>query len=303
MPCYKPIEVPKKGFVDLRVQVACGRCIGCRLDKKLGWALRLMDEAKLHDDVLFATLTYDDAHLPRGSTLVKRHAQLWQKRLSESKRQEFIKSQACLPVDARKAWKGIRYFTGGEYGETTWRPHYHAIIFGAKFSDMKPHSKSGDHQMYTSEEFDSIWGMGHCILGNVTQDSCAYVAGYVTKKISGDMAKSHYQRIDPYSGEVFQLLPEFAIMSRRPGIGSGWYDKFKGDLFPSDMKVVKGKPGAVPKFYEERLKDEDPASHSAVKAKRMEELRKRRADSTPARLKSREEVAVARLSLKRRDKV
>lgn len=286
MPCYHPIEVPRKGFIDLKVQVACGRCMGCRLDKKLSWALRLMDEAQLHRDVLFTTMTYDDAHLPRGGTLVKRHVQLWQKRV-------------------RKARPGekVRFFTGGEYGETTWRPHYHSIIFGAKFSDMRPHSKSGDHQLYTSEEFDSIWGMGHCLLGHVSQDACSYVAGYVTKKITGQMAEAHYRRVDPYSGEVFDLLPEFALMSRRPGIGSGWYDQFKGDLFPSDMKVVKGNPGAVPPFYVERLKMEDPAAHAALKSRRMERLRDRRADHTPARLKVREEVAVARLGLKRRDKI
>lgn len=303
MPCYKPIEVPKKGFVDLRVQVACGRCIGCRLDKKLGWALRLMDEAQLHQDVLFTTMTYDDAHLPRGGTLVKRHVQLFHKRLSESKRQEFKKFQALLPVELRTPWKGVRYLTGGEYGETTWRPHYHSILFGAKFADMRPHSKSGDHQLYASEEFDALWGMGHCLLGYVSLDTCAYVAGYVTKKIAGQMAEEHYRRVDPYTGEVFDLLPEFALMSRRPGIGSGWYEKFKDDVFPSDTKVVKGKPGSVPPFYVERLKNEDVAAYEAVKARRMDRLRARRADNTPARLKVREEVAIARLGMKLRDKI
>lgn len=300
MPCYHPIEVPKKGFVDLKVTVACGRCMGCRLDKKLNWALRMMDEAQLHKHVRFVTLTYDDEHLPKGGTLVKRHPQLWQKRLRDKRYRDHQALMKELPPSERWAFPGVRFFTGGEYGERTWRPHYHAIVFGADFPDMKPYKKDGDYQLYVSDELNGLWGMGFCTVGHVSHDSCAYVAGYVTKKITGTKAESHYARIDPYSGEVFQLLPEFALMSRNPGIGAGWYDKFKSDVFPSDTKVVKGKPGAVPKFYTDRLKDEDEAAHADLKAKRVANARKRKADYTPERLAAREEVAIARLGLKPR---
>lgn len=286
MPCFYPVEVPKKGYVDLKVTVACGRCLGCRLDKRRDWMVRLLDESKLHLWKWFLTLTYSDDQLPRNGSLVKRHAQLWQKRLRKAHSQDHI-----------------RFFTVGEYGETTKRPHYHSIVFGTDFPDKRKHSRSGEHQLFVSDELDGLWGRGHCYIGTVTQSSCEYVSGYVTKKITGNMAESHYSRLDPLTGEIVKIEPEFAIMSRRPGIGAGWYEQFKGDVFPSDSKVIKGKPGPVPDYYAEKLKAEDPAVHEAVKAKRRLQLRKRRSDMTPERLKVREEVAKGRLDLRKKSKI
>lgn len=48
-------------------------------------------------------------------------------------------------------------------------------------------------------------------------------------------------------------------MSRRPGIGAGWYKKFKGDVYPRDEVVIRG--GRIvrpPRFYDDRLEKEDP---------------------------------------------
>lgn len=91
MPCFKPVDVPKKGFADLRVTVACGRCLGCRLDKKREWMVRILDEAALHVFKWFLTLTYDDEHLPRNGSLIKRHVQLWQKRLRKARPDDKIR--------------------------------------------------------------------------------------------------------------------------------------------------------------------------------------------------------------------
>jgi hypothetical protein len=286
MPCFKPIDVPKKGYIDLRVQVPCGRCLGCRLDKRRDWANRLLDEAKFHIYRWFLTLTYSDDHLPANGSLVLRHAQLWQKRMRKAR-----------PDDT------LRFFTVGEYGKQTKRAHYHSIMFGADFPDKRRHSKSGDHELFVSEELNKLWGMGHCYIGTVTASSCEYVAGYVVDKINGQAAKQHYSRLDPLTGEIVEIQPEFAIMSRRPGIGAAWYEQFKDDVFPSDTKVSKGKPGPVPRYYTDKLKDESAAMYEAVKGKRMEQLRKRRADNTPERLAAREEVARARLNLRKKDKV
>lgn len=283
MPCFHPIQVPKKGFVDLPVTVPCGRCLGCRLDRRGSWAIRILDESKRHLWKWFATLTYSDDKLPKNGTLVKRHAQLWQKRL-------------------RKARTGetVRFFTVGEYGRRTVRPHYHSIIFGPDFPDKRRHSKSGDNQLYVSDELDRLWGHGNCWLGSVTPESAQYVAGYVVDKVTGPLAEARYARVDPETGDTVQVEPEFAIMSRRPGIGSHWYEEFKGDVFPSDQKVVRGKVRKVPQYYLDKLERENPEMHAAVKADRKAKARRFRKDSTPDRLAVREEVAAARLKLKRR---
>lgn len=282
MTCYKPVNVPKRGFQDLRVDVPCGRCLGCRIDRRRAWQARLLDEAQLHERKVFVTLSYDDAHLPLHGSLVKRHAQLWQKRLRKAR-----------PNDK------IRFFTVGEYGDTTRRAHYHSLVFGTDFPDMRRHSKSGDHALYVSAELDALWGLGHCWIGTVTADSCGYVASYVVKKLNGAAAEERYSTLDPLTGEIHQLEPEFAIMSRRPGIGSGWYSEFKDDVFPVDRKVIKGRQVRPPPYYFDKLKRENPELAEELKRKRKAAMRQHKADSTPERLSVREEVAEAKLKLKR----
>lgn len=62
-------------------QLPCGKCRGCRLEKSRQWALRIMHEASLYDDNCFVTLTYDDEHLPKDGSLVKKDFQLFMKKL------------------------------------------------------------------------------------------------------------------------------------------------------------------------------------------------------------------------------
>lgn len=77
----------------------------------------------------------------------------------------------------------IRYFVCGEYGDTNGRPHYHAIIFGYDWPDKRRHSSgSRGDALYTSKKLDEQWSHGACYIGNVSPDSCGYVARYVMKK-------------------------------------------------------------------------------------------------------------------------
>lgn len=269
MPCLSPISVPKKGFVDLRVTVACGQCVGCRVDRTQDWTTRIVHEASLHDLNQFVTLTYDDRYLPASGSLVKKDFQDFMKRLR--KRQEFK----------------VRYFGVGEYGDNLGRPHYHAILFGIDFADKRPHSKNdnGD-QLYTSELLDSIWGKGHCFLGSVGVESAAYVAKYCIKKVNGSMADSHY------GGRT----PEFAVMSLKPGIGSGWFEKFKADVYPSDFVVLRGRKRSPPRFYDDQI---DPQELKLIKEERLKKALKHRGNQTPDRLAARRACLEARLNLRK----
>ncbi|ALS03690.1 VP4 [Gokushovirus WZ-2015a] len=272
MPCLKPIEVPKRGFVDLRVTVACGQCIGCRIDRTQDWATRITHEASLHDLNVFLTLTYDDDHLPPGGSLVKKDFQDFMKRLR-------------FQHEGR-----IRYFACGEYGDQTERPHYHAIIFGADFADKRAHSKNdqGD-QLYTSDLLDSLWGKGKCFIGSVSIESAHYVAKYCIKKVNGQLAAGHYGA----------RSPEFALMSLKPGIGAGWFDRYSGDVYPSDFVVLKGRKRSPPRYYDNMLEDIDAKLLQVLKKDRLKAAQKHRADQTPSRLKARMEVTEARVNLKK----
>jgi len=153
MPCYHPISLTRKNAKRGFMTVPCGRCIGCRLERSRQWALRCMHELEFHKCNSFVTLTYRDNDLPMGNmeaTLVPDDLMLFWKRL----RKEY--------------GNGIRYFACGEYGERTRRPHYHACIFGVDFKDRKVFSTKGDFTLYTSDTLDSIWGYGHCIIGDVS---------------------------------------------------------------------------------------------------------------------------------------
>lgn len=92
MPCYRPLARLESGkFTSYDVTfhasrdgvqcLPCGRCIGCRLEQSRQWATRIMHEAQLHEHNSFVTLSYDDAHLPDGASLVLEHQQKFLKRL------------------------------------------------------------------------------------------------------------------------------------------------------------------------------------------------------------------------------
>jgi len=269
MPCYSPITVNKRGFVDLRVQVPCGQCVGCRIDRAQDWATRCVHEAQLHELNCFVTLTYDDRHLPPGASLVKRDFQNFMRYL---RRQHDGK---------------IRFYAAGEYGDQTNRPHYHALLFGIDFADKRPHTKNnqGD-QLFTSELLDKIWGKGQCYLGSVTPQSAGYVAKYCIKKVNGQLAASHYQG----------RQPEFALMSLKPGIGAGWFEKYSGDVYPSDFVVLKGRKRSPPRFYDDKLEEMDELMLQALKKSRLRKAKQHRSDQTPERLKARADCATARIN-------
>lgn len=270
--------------------VACGQCIGCRIERSRQWAVRLVHQGQLSPLSAFLTLTYADEHLPPHGSLVKKHFSDFMKRLRQ---------RICRQHHDRN-WR-ISFFHVGEYGELDERPHYHALIFNYDFPDKVEVKKntSGD-PLYRSAMLDEVWGFGHAWIGALTFQSAAYVARYCVKKISGPEASGYYSRVDPVTGEVVQVVPEYATMSLRPAIAEPWFRKFRDDVFPRDYAVMRGKKMRVPRYYDQLLKREDPAAHGGIKAARLVAASRHYADQTPARLAVRETVARARATLKRR---
>lgn len=271
-----------------QIEVPCGGCIGCRIDRSRQWTIRLLHESKLHELKCFLTLTYDDLHLPTDGSLNKEHPRAFLKRLR--RRHKYHNPGAKF-----------RYFLCGEYGDTTSRPHYHIILFGCDFADKRPHSKgtNGD-QLYVSKTLDDVWSLGNCYIGSVSAESCGYVARYIMKKMNGERAEDHYRRINPLTGEYVDLEPEYNSMSLKPGIGLDFYEKFKSDFYPRDNAVMKGKLFPVPKYYDRQLEKTDPALLAELKDARVERSLKHQADNTTSRLKVREEVLKSRLSTLKR---
>lgn len=177
--------------------IPCGTCEGCKIDKANDWATRAYLESLNHEKNCFLTLTYDNEHLPKPKTLVKRDLQLFWKKLRK-----------------QIAPQKIIYLAAGEYGLRTRRPHYHCAIFNYWPHDAKPYKKNemGDI-LYTSETLSKIWGNGFIILGTLTYQSAAYIARYVYKKA--------------YGGDTLNLkkhqIPEFITCSKRPAIAKNYF--------------------------------------------------------------------------------
>lgn len=262
MPCYSPLNAFKAksktsdkmaivfrrpdSWRGERLDLPCGQCVGCRLERARQWAVRCMHEASLHEDNSFLTLTYDDKHLPVGKTLVLSDFQNFMKRLRRS-----------------IAPKRVRFYHCGEYGEPTiengWiaRPHYHALLFGHDFTDRTFFSKRGEFPVYTSRSLSNLWPLGFSVVGQVSFDSANYVARYVMKKLTGDRKVEYGDR-----------KPEYSTMSRRPGIGRGWYDLYRGDVYPVDRVVVNGKETRPPKFYDRLFEKDDRSAFEQIKIDR-----------------------------------
>ena len=230
------------------VSVPCGRCMECRLEKKRQWAMRCMHEASLYDDNCFVTLTYDDAHLPPfGSLDYKEPDDL----------QIFLKA-----LRQKYAPRRIRFFGAGEYGDLG-RPHYHLLLFNHVFGDEKRWSVRNCETVYRSDTLEKLWKKGQSEIGSVTFESAAYCAKYVQK--DRDYSPDPYFQFMLNSG---LWRPDFGRMSRRPGIGKEFAEKYASEIMLNDSVIVNGREVKPPKFYMDQYEDLYPEAVFKIKANR-----------------------------------
>lgn len=161
----------KRGALQLR----CGSCMPCRISLQRLWSTRIELEAACHAYTTFATLTYAPEHLPPDGSLSNHHWRLLTHKI------------------------GFRYFGVGEYGDLSFRPHYHLMCFGVECSEA--------FRLW----LESRWRKGHVDVLPYHARLGRYIAGYVLKK----MTKQNDPRLKP------GMLPEFSRMSRRPALGAG----------------------------------------------------------------------------------
>ena len=304
MPCFKPLDcwqacepsptgkkqiyfsVRRRRPADTRSRVACGRCIGCRLDRSREWAIRCAHESQFHDSNSFITLTFAKDPV----TLEHKYFQDFMKRLRDRTKTKLL------------------YYMCGEYGSVydergqkrdglLGRPHFHALLFGIDFPDRTFFKKSGSgFPIYNSELLSDTWKHGHACVQDFSIEAAAYVARYVTKKITGPQAPEHYQKeaIDIETGECLKVAvkPEYTRMSLRPAIGKKWVERYYRDCYPSDFITHDGIKFKPPKYYDKFAEGIIPDEYEAVKASR--EAYARRNQDTADRLLTREKCAQKR---------
>ena len=263
----KHFDDPAWCAINNYVVIPCGRCICCRLNYSKQWADRLILASENIKYKYFITLTYDDVaieetkvrmyndddELVEGFSLVKDHVQRFLKRL----RKYAIENNK---IDGEH----IQYYLAGEYGDLNGRPHYHIILFNFIFDDLESEYSKNGYNYYQSKVLTDLWTYGRTQVCDVTYETCAYVAGYVTKKVYGDKAQKYY------SDKA--IIPEFCTMSRRPAIGRDLYEKQKDKIYSNDSmlllrgdKVFEIKP---PRYYDKLFDIEDHTKMNDIKLAR-----------------------------------
>lgn len=255
----RPLQFTRQGsFSGVRMGIPCGKCTGCRLEHSRRWAVRLMHENKMHKFSEFITLTYRNEDLPEVGTLVPSHLQAFHKRLHNRLLYE--------------RGYGIRYYACGEYGDENKRPHYHSILFSAWFADRKLYGYSNGNPIYTSELLDEIWGLGSCKIAAVTFETCAYVARYVTKKVDGKQREAGHYQVYDYDGVVHERVPEFSVMSRRPGIGAPYLAKYGKEIMTHDSVIVNGREVPSVRYYDLWIEKNFPGKIELIKKRRHRKM-------------------------------
>lgn len=232
-----------------------------------------MCEAQMHPQNMFLTLTYDDEHFPMHGDLVYRDWQLFAMKL-------------------RKNHK-FRFFVSGEYSPDQLRPHWHALIFGLRFNDLEQcNSIYSQHTLYTSETVKKAWPFGFHTIGEVNATTARYCAKYTLSKVTGVLADNYYTRLDRFTGEIWQVTPEFSKMSLKPGIGFSWLQRYHPEVSVHDGVYEGSKKRRLPRYFQDKLdlfnKDVDWMLYERS-------LKINPEDNTDERLKVREAVEHARI--------
>lgn len=216
--------------------VPCGKCELCLKARAREWTTRLLHELSYYDSSMFVTLTYNDENLPIDGSLSKRALRLFIKRFRK-----------------RISPRRIKYYGCGEYGEESFRPHYHLIMFGVKKGDFVPTGS----KFYAHEDWINLKSresLGNIYLGSVTNASIRYVANYISKK-----------SLKP------NCTVEAPFQVQSQGIGERFAKDNEKQIKDNLGITVNGVNTGIPRYYKKKLKIETDELYSkSVEA--MDEL-------------------------------
>lgn len=242
MGCIKPIAIPNTAGPGT-IRVPCGNCPGCKNQRAAWWAFRLQEEAKKHHQSLFITLTYDDDHIkgsPNGLLT-----------LNKTDLQTFFKT-----LRKQSGSKTIKYYACGEYGGTTFRPHYHSILFDA-----------------TPLQVVRAWNNGNARCDQVTPASIRYVTGYICKPSIVDARDPNDDR-----------QKEKAFISKGLGLNylSDELINYHRDGANSFTTMPGGVKQPLPRYFRDRLFTPEERSEMNEKTyARMEAKRRKEIEACP----------------------
>lgn len=283
MPCLRPVPALQypSGKVTIKhrrhsdvavpgeIELPCGRCASCRTVRIRNWAIRGYHESLTNKrktrwgsvpNGCFITLTYDQDHVPADYSLKLSDWQNFMKKLRRTFPQK------------------IRYLACGEYGPLTGRPHLHACLYGVDFHEDRTPCKHStaqpDSVEWISPTLNYVWGKGLATLGSLSYATASYTAGYVLKKLSSD---EHAETaLYGATNEPLELRKqEFNTMSKKPGLGRDWFERYWPDVYPKDSVEIEGKSFRPPPYYDQLLKASQPVLYDEVLESRQKHVQDR----------------------------
>jgi len=237
---------------DKHFLVGCKQCVWCRLARSREVAMRIMHEMRYHRESWFFTLTYDDEHLPQsccGPTLERPRITRLRKDVDQDAARGFLEK--------------FKFFAVGEYGDSGGRPHYHGVAFvDYPWQTIEVEKSRSGARQFVCAEFTRLWPEGRHRLSPLNFEFAAYAARYALKKQTGSQARR-------YGGRT----PEFSSWCH--GLGAGFFDEFRRDIYPSDQCLItradgKRVPMLPPSLYDRWLEKVDPEMLKIVRDKRLE---------------------------------
>ena len=200
--CLKYFKIAKSSDVLglKRTYVPCGMCPECREAQRNEWSKRLMLElAPLKEmgwSVGFLTLTYKPECLPflHPSVFERPFDFKYVPCFSRNDVAKYIKA-IRHDLDRYYGVQGLRYIVSSEYGESTARPHYHALFCWKNANGLT------DEKVF--ELVSRKWKFGHTfprcfnggkdrhdyehkpfILSGALKNACRYACKYVCKDLN-----------------------------------------------------------------------------------------------------------------------
>lgn len=166
----------------------------------------------------FVTLTYNEIHHPQDGSLQPDDLRSFLKHLRE-----------------RTGVGSFRYFAVGEYGDRSWRPHYHLALFGVPPTFENAIAKSWSVRTGEGHEREL---RGFIKVDFLTHERAGYIAGYCTKKLTNAKDTSLNGR-----------HPEFFRCSKFPPLGAAFYAHYRDLLFTDKGARIVAAAQGIPRRY------------------------------------------------------
>jgi len=223
--------------------VPCGKCPECVKARTQSWSFRIEKELERSHNPIFLTLTYNEDHVPTTKHGIKT--------LDKKHVQLWLKKLRKL--QAKYSPISIKYFFVGEYGSKTNRPHYHAVLLNCL-----------DPKFITQ-----TWDQGYSYILPLKQGGIPYILKYLHKP----KIKTHEDQ-----------QREFSLFSK--GLGSNYLTTNMVNYHTSNLDncyitLKGGITMALPKYYKEKLYNEDQRSKVTAILKNRAETKE---DNTIKRL-------------------